>query len=151
MIILMVSSIITLPAWDQLADQLTVSLLALNCGDDCENHTFDIDTVLSTGGQYLWLREFDCKHLLCCYPFCGFRSWFDWQLGQMPAAWVGSKYMSGGQHQCAIHCKAFWAHWRDLRMEVIMELMAVEVKKAGFLTSQVSGFLASIQIQCVSH
>lgn len=47
----------------------------------------------------------------------------------MPVVWVGSKYMSGGQHQCAIHCKAFWAHWRDLRMEVIMELMAVEVKK----------------------
>lgn len=35
-------------------------------------------------------------------------------------------------------------------MEVIMELMAVEVKKkTGFFTSQVSGFLASIQIQCV--
>lgn len=121
--------------------ELTASLLALNCGDDCENHTFDIDTVLSIGSQHLWLCELDCKHLLCCYPFGGFRSLFDWQLGQMSVAWVGSEYAPGGQHQCAVRCEAFWAHQR------VGSKMVVEAKKGSF--SQVSGYLVSIRIQCV--
>lgn len=141
----MVSSIITLPVWDQLADQLPVSLLALNCGDYCENHTFDINTVLFAGGQHLRLVELDCDS--CCYPFCGFRSLFDWQLGQTPVACVGSKYTCGGRLWSTVRlferteefdaCKSSWTK------------TAVKVKKSVFLRYEVSRFLVSIQTWCV--
>lgn len=89
MLSLMVSFTIILPVRDQLADQLTASLLAPNCGDYCENHTFDFDTVLFTGGQHLWLHESDCNRLLCCYPLRIQDTTDSWVRCLLPA-WAGS-------------------------------------------------------------